>query len=120
MIHIRKHITFLLLGIFYFPIIFQSAHIVWHHSNGCKDEYQLCGKKTSNNTSCSFSKNISQKETICLICEYQFSINDLPKVPVFRPIIPEFTCSIHEIVTQQYNKQNFSEKSPRAPPVFIS
>jgi hypothetical protein len=119
-IHIRKHIAVFLLGIFCFPIIFQSVHIVWHHSHGYKQEYKICDKGTSEKTSYSFAKNISQKENICPICEYQFSINDLPKNSVFRTIIPEIACLLNEIAVQQQYNQIFSDKTPRAPPVVIS
>jgi hypothetical protein len=53
MIYKRKDTAILLLGIFFFPIIFQSLLILWHNSHGIKQEYQYCDKENSENTSCS-------------------------------------------------------------------
>lgn len=119
MIKLKKHIALLLLGIFFFPIIFQSVHIVWHHPNGYKNQCRHCEKETAENTSYSFAKDVSQKENICPICEYQFSINDLPIISIFRTIIPEIACLFNEIAVQQQYNQIFSDKTPREPPVLI-
>lgn len=120
MISLRKHIAISLFGIFFYSIIFQSIHIVWHHSHGYKSECQLIDKETYDIDPCTFPKKIAQWEKKCPICEYKFSINDLPELSSFRSIIPGFTCSFKEIATQQHYKRVFLEKSPRAPPVLIS
>ena len=120
MIRLRKHIAFLLFGIFFFPIIFQSIHIVWHHSHDYTNEQHLCLIETNDKDNFNKIENISQKEEICPICEYQFSLNNLPKISIFRTIIPKFTCSYIEIASQKQYKQVFRDKSSRAPPILIS
>lgn len=118
MIKLRKHITFLLFGVLVFPILFQSVHIVWHNSQTNKNHY--CQKETCDNDSADKTENISQEEDVCQICEYQFSLNDVPNIFIFRPILPEIASTLTGIAAPQQYNQVFSEKSPRAPPVLIS
>ncbi|GEM_PF-1481409 len=114
----RKHITFLIFGIFFFPIIFQSVHIVWHHSQGYKCQHYRCFSKIVNADSHSNTKNVSEKEKICPICEYRFSINDLPKIFLFNATIAGFSHIYVEIIKPQQYKRFFSDKTPRAPPIL--
>lgn len=120
MIKLRKHIAFLLFGIFFFFILFQSVHIVWHHSHGYKCEHNQCFQTITNTDIHLYGENVSEKEKTCPICEYQLSINDLPKISFFNAVIPVFDCTYIEVVIQQQYKQVFSDKTPRAPPVLIS
>ncbi|MBN2728719.1 MAG: hypothetical protein JXR53_05795 [Bacteroidales bacterium] len=120
MIKLRKHIAYLLFGIFFFPILFQSVHVVWHHSHGDQGEHTLCAQTITRTDFQSNNKNVSEKEKTCPICEYQFSINDLPKISFFNPAIPENACNYLKIAKQQQYKQVFSDKTPRAPPVYFS
>ena len=120
MIRLRKHIAFLLFGIFFIPNVFQSVHIVWHHSHGYKCEHNHCFQTITKTDFHSNGENVSEKEKTCPICEYQFSINDLPKISFFSPVIPAIVSIYNEITTQQQYKQVFSDKTPRAPPVDIS
>lgn len=120
MIRIKKYIAILLLGIFISPITFQSFHIVWHHSHGSHGDHELCHIKVSAKPLCSVIKTVSQKDKHCLICEYQFPINDLPKVSIFRSITPVIKSSLNEFGIQLYFQQVFSNKSPRAPPTLYS
>lgn len=120
MIKLRKHIAFILFGIFFFPILFQSVHIVWHHSNGYKSEHNHCFQPITNKGLYSNGENLSEKEKTCPICEYQFSINDLPKISLFKADIPVLAFIYIEATTKQQYKQVFSDKTPRAPPIFVS
>lgn len=119
MIGVRKHIAFLLFGIFFFPILFQSIHVVWRHSHPSKCEHNLCSQTITNKVHTN-GENVSEKEGTCPICAYQFAINNFPTITFFNPVIPIFICDYNEIATQQYYKQVFSDKTPRAPPVLIS
>lgn len=120
MISLRKHITLILLGIFFFPILFQSVHIVWHHSHSYEYEHDICHKKTSKTNSYSKNGTLSETEETCLICEYKFSINDSPEFFFFHSIIPSIACIYKQIDKQQPYTPFFSDKSPRAPPILIS
>lgn len=121
MIRLRKHIAVLLFGIFFFPIVFQSAHIVWHHSRDHEHKHLIGGKKySSENQSHALTTIISQKDNLCPICEYQFSSNDRSDILILKAKISEINCVFNEIVTLRYKKQDFSKKPARAPPVSIS
>jgi hypothetical protein len=120
LIRVRKHIAFLLFGIFFFPILFQSIHVVWHHSHTYKCEHNLCSQTITNNDIHTNGENVSEKEKTCPICAYQFAINDLSTISFFNPVIPIFICDYNEIATQHHYKKVYSDKSSRAPPVFIS
>lgn len=100
--------------------MFQSFHIVWHHSHSYKCEHHICHQKLSDKDSHTKRKNISKKENTCPICEYQFSVNDLPKISFFSTYIPVFVCTYNEIAIQEQHKQVFLDKTPRAPPVHFS
>lgn len=120
MINLRKHIVFLLFGIFFFPIVFQSVHIIWHHSHGYKCEHNHYSQTITSKDLHQNSKNVSEKEKVCLICEYHFSINDLPNISFFNAVIPVCECTYNKVVAHQQYKQVFSDKTPRAPPILIS
>lgn len=120
MIRLSKHIAFLLFGVFIFPILFQSVHIVRHHSHDIKCEHEHCHQTIADK---GFHSNVeinSEKEKSCLICEFEFSINDLPEIAFFSPAINVIDFNYAEIATQEARIQVLSEKSPRAPPVLIS
>jgi len=121
LIKLRKHIAFLLFGIFLFPIIFQTIHIVEHHSHAHKSDHNHSLKTVTNSYSHSEGENLFQKEKICPICEYQFSINDLPSITLFNAAAPVLLLSAYNAVaTEQHYRHVFSEKTPRAPPVSVS
>ncbi len=118
MIKLRKHIAFLIFEIFLFPILFQSLHIIRHHSPDYKCEHNNCFQKIANTYFNSNGQNLSENEKTCLIREYQFSINDLPKISFFYAVISVFTYAYIEATIEQYYKQVFSDITPRAPPVY--
>ena len=120
MIRLRKHIALLLFGIFFFSILFQSVHIVWHHSQNYKFEHYFCHHKETDKESQTKYESISENKESCLICEYKFPINDSPKVFFFSSNIPVNAYIYNEIDKQQQYKQVFSDKTPRAPPVLYS
>lgn len=120
MITLRKHIAFLLFGIFFFPITFQTFHGVWDHSDDNITENQNCHHRVNDDGSNAEGECIYKTENTCPICDYQFSINDIPKVPFFSSEIPEFTSLYYEIKRNHHYKQVHSAKSPRGPPVYSS
>ncbi|PKQ61892.1 hypothetical protein BZG01_18340 [Labilibaculum manganireducens] len=120
MIKLRKHIAFILFVIFFFPITFQSVHIVWHHAHGYKCEHHLCHAESSDKNSHTSTENLSEKENACPICEYQFSINNLPELSVIKSEIPVLAYSYNQVAAVQQYVQVFSNKTPRAPPILVS
>lgn len=120
MILFRKHIAVLLFGTFFFPIVFQPVHIVWHHSNGHEHEYRKSHNESSKNEIVTFKYSINQEVNSCPICEYQFYSNDRPEECILRTYISELNSVFRTKVAQAYQKQDLSEKSERAPPTSIS
>ena len=118
MIKQRVHIATFLFWIFLFPIIFQSIHIVWHHDHAheCEDHstQQLSDKGLQENY-----QEFSEKESTCAICEYQLTINGLPKSTLFSTFIPTLTIKSKGIALKLPHKIGFSNKTPRAPPIHI-
>lgn len=119
MIRLRIHIAFLLFGIFFFPILFQSIHIACHQYNNYKSEHHFCHDKVHDKVTNAKGEKELEKENTCLLCEYQFSINDLPDVFFFSSVIPAFSCVSNEIAENHQYKQVYTVKTPRAPPVFF-
>lgn len=120
MINLRNHIALLLFGVFFFPILFQSVHFVRHHSHDYNCEHYLCHQTIADINFHTNGENLSEEVKKCLICEYHFSINELPEISVSGRVIPSITCIYNEIVIQQQHKQVISIKVPRAPPVYLS
>ncbi len=114
----RANIAVLLCGIFLFPIIFQSVHIVWHHSHGFKCEHHHCQQIAPHEDFHSYFENISDEVSKCPICDYQFPVNNLPEVSFLGTLLPLHTCIYIELNQQSQYKQVFSDKTPRAPPTF--
>lgn len=117
LIKFRKHILFLLFGIFIFPSLFQSVHILWHQLPVSECEHHCSHSELSGKHSQTDSGNISGKEHICPICSFEFLINDLPESLIFRPVIPVFACTYSETTIPQLYKQVFADISLRAPPI---
>ncbi|NPD84094.1 hypothetical protein HNS38_04950 [Lentimicrobium sp. L6] len=113
----RLHIASILFWIFLFPIIFQSIHIVWHHDHEhhCEHELAISGKGIHQN-----HQAFCEKEDSCDICEYQLTINDLPRTSLFPSFIPTISFKTKEIAPKLPLKIRFSNKSPRAPPFQLS
>ena len=116
----KKHIAAFVIAIFFFPIAFQSLHIVWHHSHDGKCERPVFLQKTFDAESAVNKKNISANKDACPICDYQFSILDVPEIACFSSVIPANARIRNEIATPQQYQHFFSDKTPRAPPVVIS
>jgi hypothetical protein len=114
----NKHIAIVLLGIFTYPIFFQSIHIVWHHSHGLNNSF--VDRKYSENEK-SFDNviaHLSNTEVCCPFCEYKFSINNLSKSSLFECNIFKIDNNYIDIVINQFRPCIQSKKSPRAPPLF--
>ncbi|MDD2962313.1 MAG: hypothetical protein PHU33_00055 [Bacteroidales bacterium] len=117
---LQKHIALWLFGIFSFPILFQSGHTVLHHLHGYRHtqhQCMLCSTGRPDPTSCAFDEEGDHGEGVCPICEYQFSINQLPEATAFDPVVPMFFCNQCQSVVPSYYRPNHTTKSPRAPPV---
>lgn len=89
-----------------------------HHPSGHSQNYELCnGHEPIQAFQNKYSIEL-QKHELCPICAYHFSINDIPKASIFRSALPLAQDLFKELVIHLPFQQLFSNKSPRAPPVF--
>ncbi len=114
----KKHIVVFLLGIFVFPIIFQSIHIVWHHTHAV-----LHNENVSIIENCNIHNNeivlISDNIEHCAICEYEFSVNNVPNGFYFDTVLLFIKDLVNQNIVNKALQQIFSFKTPRAPPSSI-
>lgn len=120
MIRLKKHITVLLIGLFFFPVVFQSIHMVWHQSHSSSCGHHECDHKPLAKNSHPFAEKCIKNNENCPVCLYQFSINNVTKLSHLNFQIIVITCNYKAVAIAQQNLQVFADKSPRAPPVFIS
>lgn len=113
MIRIKKHIALALLGIFFFPIIFQSAHIVWHHSYSFQDDnfFRLSSGKTKE-----VVMIVGSTVNHCPICDYKFAINKIPEFLIFAVLIVLINRIFNLATIAQPHKQAVTLDLSRAPP----
>jgi len=113
----RSNIAIILAILFAFPPIFQSFHIVSHHSTNKYKKLIVSCKAHCTNT-CEKEKLLQtdENEQICLICHYQFSVNFLSDNQIHSTLLVT-AKEISDIFSKQKSqKQSLSLKSPRAPP----
>jgi hypothetical protein len=117
LLKVKKHIARILFGIIFLPIVFQSVHIAWHHSHGhLPGNHHYCYTTTINKDFLKDSLTLNQETNHCLICEYIFSIKNLPVFSIFEAIIPIVAGVFIATETKQSHRQISALKPPRAPP----
>jgi hypothetical protein len=116
---LKRHITLIGLGFFVFPIIFQSIHIVWHHSNAHSESYtHTCCSLGKNCLPDKGSINISESDEHCPLCEYEFSVNNIPGFSVINTGIPYIIYVLNDNEIDIIYQASTSFNPPRAPPIF--
>jgi hypothetical protein len=118
MVGLSRHIAVLLLGVFLFPVVFQAIHITWHQVHDDHITHHFCHADLIVQHSQPDEEILSEKENYCPVCEYKFSINDLPKISVYRTVIPVIVGSVRETQIQLLFQSVILIKSPRAPPAL--
>jgi hypothetical protein len=109
----RKHIAIILLGMFIFPVVFQQFHIIRHHSHD-----QGAGILVINQDSPDCTKvSCQRKDCHCPLCEYKFSIINMPDVFFFNAAINIIEGIEAESASSRPLQIPFSSASPRAPPL---
>ncbi len=113
----KNHIIIFLLGFFIFPIVFQSVHIVEHHSAKKTNKLSFVTKLYKNIYN---NQQISKVETLCPICDYSISVADIENENILIVSIPETNYSyINNYVSQKYETGTFPQPS-RASPILFS
>lgn len=115
----KQHIAAVLVGLLVFPIIFQSVHIVWHHSYDHSEIGGLSCCTGNGPDSCEDVSGISKNAGHCPICEFQFTVNILPDFSIQMAIIPIVTGTCHDIAPLKPHLQIVALKLPRAPPFLV-
>ena len=111
----NKHIATLLLGLFISPIIFQSVHIVWHHSHSVADNHHV-DNVIDNQRLQGEAKSVLTEDNHCPICEYKFSIHNLPAIFVFEANLAIIKGIQNETAETLLHQEVYSTKSSRGPP----
>jgi hypothetical protein len=116
---IKQHIATVLAGILIFPVIFQSVHVIWHHSHDhpVTVEHACCSDTRAG--SCENVTEILSNTGHCPVCEYQFTVNMPHNVTVHEAIIPSRAGTYRDLTTFTAQLQPVSLKSPRAPPSLM-
>jgi hypothetical protein len=118
----RKHIALLLLGIFFFPIVFQPLHVLWHKAiedDHHHMEHAVCYSITPNQHAHEKGEALAEKESVCPICAYEFSVNEIPNSVLFHSSALFVSDAITDAVISLYLQQVVYINSSRAPPVFF-
>jgi hypothetical protein len=123
-VRFSKHIALLLLGILFFPILFQPLHVLWHHAVDeahahHHDGGACCSLLVFDKHAQDKCEVLTEKESVCPICSYHFSMNELP-VPVFYLSVVWFAIdAFNETLVRCFPQQVIAQNSPRAPPVLL-
>ena len=112
---INKHIASILLGLFIFPIFFQSVHIAWHQSQSIEHKSHL-SIAIGNHDIQNKPLIISHEDSFCPVCEYEFSIHHLPAVFVFEAQLPMLKGIQNETIQSHPQLEAYRTKSSRGPP----
>lgn len=120
-IGIRKNMALLLLGIFLFPITFQGVHVIHHHMH---DHPSGRARWVSSHNTHDFPQTQGlteiHKDPTCLICNFQFFTNTLPKTVAVASATPTVEARLTEVITEHPYCQLISTTTPRAPPTCES
>jgi hypothetical protein len=113
-----KNIAIILFGIFIFPIVFQYAHIITYHSNSFSDIHHESCCQTNENHSGINKGSVVDKNNHCVICEYEFSFNEIPVKPVIGVSVLIIKANTSEATIASPIPSLSYKKSPRAPPAL--
>jgi len=112
----KKNITYLLFGIFLFPIVYQSIHLTRHASHTTKLELHACPASSLANPVPQNAEQLSSHQPACIICDYHFCVNAIPGLSILRTTVPALLTRLMPFVARQYIIESFLIASPRAPP----
>ncbi len=117
---IRKHIALLLVGIFFFPLMFQSLHPLSHLNGQCgHTEQKLCNTPLAVGHDTDFATLNAQAE-ICPVCQFQFANNELPLLPALVVFLSAKTTPVNESADDLFQDFYEAADSSRAPPLTVA
>jgi hypothetical protein len=113
----KRHIAVSVIGIFLYPMLYQPLHVIHHH--GHESQVHVCSldnchteKGQEAGTEC-----IEPARKHCHICDFKFSVNDLPVIHEPFVIYHRYNEIKSEISHSHYCKVDLSLVNPRAPPL---
>lgn len=101
----------MLLLVFIIPVVYQSSHVLLHHSH---DEFVCCSLE---GTGASYSSDNAQQSQHCVIAEYTFTHQDLPENPPKAVNNSNDEKIINFYTNPGYRNVKLNKKSSRAPPL---
>ena len=108
----EKHIAVSFLLVFILPAFYQPIHILGHHGHKYNYSFESCHSDDSGHP-------VFQKNNHCVVCEYEFTITNLPD----NFDIPFVEVSVNELnpskVRDIFSFEVILHTSPRSPP-FLS
>jgi len=117
---IRKHIALLLIGIFFFPMMFHSLHPLSHLKGQCgHTDQKLCNIPHAVGHDTDFTTLNPQAE-ICPVCQFQFANNELPFLPALVVYLAAKTLPVNESADDLFQDIDKAADSSRAPPLPVA
>ncbi|MGQ1891379.1 hypothetical protein ACT29H_13145 [Thermophagus sp. OGC60D27] len=110
----------LLLGIFLFPIAFHGVHVIRHHMHDHHEHAHWISRHNTNDFPQTQELTEIHKDPTCLICNFQFFTNTLPKTAAWVSVIPTIEARFIESETEPPYCELISTTTPRAPPACES
>ncbi|MCG8698185.1 MAG: hypothetical protein MI922_09035 [Bacteroidales bacterium] len=116
----KKQISLILILVFTFPVIYQQAHVVYHHilshiHNSCNHHHCSQDKvKTVNLLTSSYSEKTKNEK--CAICDYKFTVNQMPVDFQFDNSINSYSELNLKFTEENFGYVFILAKSSRAPP----
>lgn len=115
----KRNIAVLSFGIFLFPIVFHSLHVVAHHLHDHdQNNHSLHPGEIEKPAHVHFAAAVIPHKP-CAVCAYEFSINEEPFQVAFAASLPAMGTEIAGFVTQGSFHSIVSNQSPRAPPDWL-
>lgn len=116
----KRLIPILLAGLFIYPVLYQSAHKVLHHSvkQNHQSEHSCCTKDCSNDHLTKIVSTLND-ETSCPVCDYHFSFSTPLLFFYYYSYIFHISEKVDKISVGFSKVLSFSVRSPRAPPYML-
>lgn len=111
-----KNSAWALLVIFLFPIIFQPVHMLWHRTHGADSVCQVDGHCHSCADAHSHGVRLTPEKHHCLICSFEFSINEMPEHAVLVAYCSVLEGVLHDNPCLDFIPAALEEAASRAPP----
>lgn len=104
------YISLIVCGLFIYPLIFQSFHIVFHHSHSAPHHIH----KTVNTPN-----TVETPQTHCPLCEYTFILHQSAITSEYHVIVPTIPYEYASVIQEELHVNIPNIRNPRAPPLQL-